>query len=106
MDSKIQTFRWEHERASASDLPLFHAAWLFAAGIAAAQSLWLRPGSLLIALGLDAALCVAGAFRALRIVRLPLAVLWMLLGAWCAEMEPHPAAAPALASLSDGLLRT
>jgi len=33
-------------------------------------------------------------------------VLWLLLGAWCAEMEPHPAPAPALAALSDGLLRT
>jgi competence protein ComEC len=33
-------------------------------------------------------------------------VLWLLLGAWCAEMEPHPAPAPALAGLSDGLLRT
>jgi competence protein ComEC len=37
---------------------------------------------------------------------LPLAVLWLLLGAWCAEMEPQPAPAPALAALSDGLLRT
>ena len=36
----------------------------------------------------------------------PLAVLWLLLGAWCGWMEPHPAPAPALASLSDGLLRT
>jgi competence protein ComEC len=46
------------------------------------------------------------ALRAQRIVWLPLAVLWLLLGAWCAEMEPHPAPAPALAALSDGLLRT
>ncbi len=37
---------------------------------------------------------------------LPLAVLWFLLGAWCAEMEPHPVPARALAALSDGLLRT
>jgi competence protein ComEC len=33
-------------------------------------------------------------------------VLWFLLGAWCGWMEPHPVPAPALASLSDGLLRT
>jgi competence protein ComEC len=32
--------------------------------------------------------------------------LWLLLGAWCAEMEPQPAPAPELAALSDGLLRT
>ena len=35
-----------------------------------------------------------------------MALLWLLLGAWCAEMEPQPAPAPALAGLSDGLLRT
>ena len=51
-------------------------------------------------------LCVVAALRAQRIVWLPLAVLWLLLGAWCGEMEQRPAPAPALASLSDGLLRT
>ena len=47
---------------------------------------------------------------ALRATAHRLAVRWRLLvfmlGAWCALMEPHPAPAPALASLSDGLLRT
>ena len=63
----------------------------------------------LVALALVAALCgvaVSRGGRAQRIAWLPLAVLWMLLGAWCAEMEPQPAAAPELAALSDGLLRT
>ena len=61
---------------------------------------------MLVALALVAVLCGVAAFRAQRIAWLPLAVLWLLLGAWCAEMEPHPAPAPALAALSDGLLRT
>ena len=87
-------------------LPLFHAAWLFAAGIAATRALWLRPSLMLVALALVAVLCGVAAFRAQRIVWLPLAVLWLLLGAWCAEMEPHPAPAPALAALSDGLMRS
>jgi competence protein ComEC len=87
-------------------LPLFHAAWLFALGIAATQWLWLRPSLVLIALVLVVVLCAFAALRAQRVVGLPLAVLWLLLGAWCSEMEPHPAAAPALATLSDGLLRT
>ena len=87
-------------------VPLFHAAWLFAAGIAIASRLWLRPSFVLIALVLVAVLCCVAAVRAQRIARFPLAVLWLLLGAWCAEMEPHPAPAPALAALSDGLLRT
>ena len=87
-------------------LPLFHAAWLFAVGIAATQVLWIRPSLMLVALGLVGALCGVAALCAQRIAWLPLAVLWLLLGSWCAEMEPRPAPAPAVAALSDGLLRT
>jgi competence protein ComEC len=87
-------------------IPLFHAAWLFALGIVATKGLWLRPSVVLVALTLTAALCIATALRAQRIAWLPLGVLWCLLGAWCAEMEPHPAPAPVLNALSDGLLRT
>ncbi|MDE3147855.1 MAG: DNA internalization-related competence protein ComEC/Rec2, partial [Acidobacteriota bacterium] len=79
------------------------------AGILLARLLWLRPSLVLIALALVAMLCGAAVRRggrAQRIAWLPLAVLWLLLGVWCAEMEPHPAPVPALASLSDGLLRT
>jgi len=92
--------------AGLSAVPLFHAAWLFAAGIAATHWLWLRPSLVLVALALAAGLCGLAALRAQRMMWLPLAVLWSLLGAWCAWMEPHPAPAPALAALSDGLLRT
>jgi len=92
--------------AGLSAVPLFHAAWLFAAGIAATKWLWLRPSMVLVALSLVAVLCGVAAFRAQRIAWLPLALLWLLLGAWCGWMEPHPAPAPALAALSDGLLRT
>ncbi len=87
-------------------VPLFHAAWLFAVGIAVTHALCLRPSLVLIALALVAVLCGVAALRAQRIAWLPLAALWLLLGAWCAWMEPHPAPAPALAALSDGLLRT
>jgi competence protein ComEC len=92
--------------AGLESVPLFHAAWLFAVGIAATEAFWLRPGQVLVALALIAALCCVAALGAQRIVWLPLAALWLLLGAWCAEMEPQPAPAPALAALSDGLLRT
>jgi len=87
-------------------IPLFHAAWLFAAGIAIVSRIWLRPTLLLVELALMAALCVMTATRAQRIAWAPLAALWLMLGAWCGEMEPHPAPAPQLAALSDGLLRT
>ena len=89
-----------------SALPLFHAAWLFAAGIVLSSRIWLRPSLTLVAVALVAVLCAVAAYRAQRVVWLPLAVLWLLLGAWSAEMEPQPAPALALASLSDGLART
>jgi competence protein ComEC len=90
-------------------VPLFHAAWQFAAGIVVVSRVWVQPTWVLVALALVAALCcvaVSRGGRAQRISWLPLAVLWMMLGAWCGEMEPQPAAAPELAALSDGLLRT
>ncbi len=92
--------------AALGQVPLFHAAWLFATGIALTHWLWLRPSLALVALAVLAALCVLAAFRTLRIAWLPLGILWCLLGAWCTEMEPRPAPAPALTALSDGLLRT
>ncbi len=94
------------QRAGERLVPLFHAAWLFAAGITLAHWIWLRPSLALIGIVLVAFLCILAAFRAERLAWFPLATLWVLLGAWCAEMEPHPAPAPALAALSDGLLRT
>jgi competence protein ComEC len=87
-------------------IPLFHAAWLFAMGIAATQFVYLRPSWILLALGPIAVFCGVAAFRAQRIAWLPLAAMGLLLGVWCAEMEPHPAPAPQLTAASDGLMRT
>jgi competence protein ComEC len=91
---------------NAVGVPLFHAAWLFALGVVIANFVWLRPAYILIALFPVAILCGIAGLRAQRILWLPLAVLWCLLGAWCAEMQPQPAAARALATLSDGLMRS
>jgi competence protein ComEC len=92
--------------AGLSAVPLFHAAWLFACGIVVAGHLWLRPSLVLVAIVLIAGLCVLANLRATRMVWAPLATLWLLMGVWCALMQPQPAAAPELASLSDNLLRT
>lgn len=93
------------QRAAVS-APLFHAAWLFALGIVLSRAVWLRPGVLLCGLLALAVLCALAAFHALRLRWLPLAALWILAGAWCAEMQPAPAPAPVLLHASDGLLRT
>jgi competence protein ComEC len=93
-------------RSGLRTAPLFHAAWLFACGIVVARWVWLRPGMVLIAAALAAALCCVAALAALRIAWLPLAVLWVLLGAWCGLMQPQPAPSPTLAAVSDDLLRT
>ena len=86
--------------------PLFHAAWLFGMGIAAADLVWLRPSWLLISLAPIAALSGLAAARAQRLIWMPLAALWFILGMWCAEMQPEPVREPNLAALSDGLTRT
>lgn len=97
-------FRPDEE--GAAGVPLVHAAWLFSLGILVAHYIWLRPSYLLIAFALLTMLCGIAAFRAQRLRWLPLGVLWCLLGAWCAEMQPQPAPEPAIAALSDGLMRT
>jgi competence protein ComEC len=96
----------EPAAASVAGIPLFHAAWLFAAGIAVTSALWIEPGALLISLVVLTIVCAMAALRARHVAWIPMALLWVLLGAWCAEMEPRPAPAAQLLSLSDGLLRT
>ncbi len=86
--------------------PLFHAAWQFALGITLAHWLWLPPTYVLAALAPVGLLCGLASVRAQRIAWLPIGTLFVLLEAWCALMQPQPAAAPALAALSDGLIRT
>lgn len=95
-----------HPFAGVSMTPLFQAACLYALGIAAARKLWIPPSHLLVSLLLLALLSACSARFTLRLVWLPVSLLWILLGAWCAEMEVEPQPSKDLALLSDGLLRT
>lgn len=89
-----------------ASVPLFLAASLFAVGILLSHAVYLGPPHLLVAIAVLIVLAAFAAFRTPRIDWLPMAVLWILIGAWCAEMQPQPAPESALLSLSDGLLRT
>lgn len=95
-----------HPFAGVSLTPLFQAACLFALGIAGARALWVSPSLQLIAILSLALLAALSAHATLRLAWLPLTLVWILLGAWCAEMEPQPQPSQELAALSDGLLRT
>jgi competence protein ComEC len=87
-------------------VPLFYAALLFLAGIVVTHSLYLRPSYLLAGLFPLAVVAVFCLRKAPRLTWLPIAAIWLTLGAWAGETEPAPAPDPALARLSDGLLRT
>lgn len=87
-------------------VPLFHAAWLFGLGIVLAHVHWRPSTVLLIAICLLLCITAIAVLRAPRLTLISLALVWIVLGAWCAQMEPQPAPAPELLSLSDGLLRT
>ncbi len=87
-------------------MPLFFVAIAFVLGIVGAGIFWIRPPLLLAAAAALALVCGVAALRALRLAIAPMLLLWLLLGAWCAEMEPQPAPNPQLLALSDGLLRT
>ncbi len=87
-------------------MPLFLAACLFALGVVSTRAVYFPPGRLLLALIALMIPCAAAGLYAQRLAWLPMGLLWIGLGTWCAEMEPQPSAEPALLSLSDGLLRT
>lgn len=98
--------RAEPPGASPALIPLFYAALLFLAGIVLSRYQYLRPGYLLADLLPLAILAVCAIWKAPRLIWLPIGAIWLVLGVWSAETEPAPAPNPAIAQLSDGLLRT
>jgi competence protein ComEC len=103
---RIRRARKPESSASAALIPLFYSALLFFTGIVIARCQYLRPGYLLAGLLPLAVVAVAAIRKTPRLTWLPIAAIWVTLGAWSAETEPAPAADPAILQLSDGLLRT
>jgi competence protein ComEC len=81
--------------ANASTLPNLTAPALFmavcfACGDAVAQRLWLQPAHLLIVLALLSIVAIVATFCATRVAPLATAMLYLLLGFFCAEIQPRP----------------
>ena len=87
-------------------IPLFYSALLFCAGIVVTRYQYLRPSYLLAGLLPLGAVAVAAILKTPRLTWLPIAAIWVTLGAWSAETEPASTGNPAVVQLSDGLLRT
>jgi competence protein ComEC len=84
--------------------PVLMAACWFALGEVLARR-WQPAMVLLIALVVLVGLVVVALRWSLRVVIVPLAAMWMVVGFWCAEMRPAPATQEALQSYADGLSR-
>ena len=87
-------------------LPLLFAAVCFSFGILATRFVWLQPGLLLAGIFLCASISVIAVYLARRVSLLPLAALFLLLGAFCSEATPRPDPQMRLALLADGTQRT
>ena len=84
--------------------PLLAAACWFALGVVLARE-W-RPGVVLLgALVLLVGLVLVGLRRALRVTVVPLAAVWVVVGFWCAQVQPGPPSQHALIGYADGLSR-
>ena len=93
-------------RSTITLVPLFYASLLFITGITLGHAIYLRPAYLLAGLAPLAVIAVWAILRAGRLAWLPIALVWIVLGAWCVQTEPQPVASLAVTSLADGLLRT
>jgi competence protein ComEC len=81
--------------------PALFTAIFFALGIAGSQVFWAQPGLLLAALLACFALVAVAAWSAPRIAPAAAAVLLLLLGLFCAEVQPRSPAATPLSRIAE-----
>ncbi|WP_348268004.1 ComEC/Rec2 family competence protein [Edaphobacter paludis] len=98
-------WRWTGvERLRFGRAPLLAAAVWFALGEVMARNR--QPAVvLLVALAFLAGLAIVGLRWSLRVAILPVAAVWMVVGMWCAEVQPVPIPQTALQNYADGLSR-
>lgn len=89
-----------------TNLPLFHAAWLFAAGIVTQLFLYLPLGNLAAILALSFLVAMLAAWRVSRWMLPAVALVFYFLGFFCAQIEPLPSPHRELLAMSDGLIHT
>ncbi len=82
--------------------PALFAACCFAAGVLAADRWWMEPAWLLAGIVALAALTLLAARCAVRIVLVALGLLFLLLGAFCCELQPPVQPQRELAAIADG----
>lgn len=87
-------------------VPLFYAALLLISGITLGHALYLRPPWLIAGLLPLAAIALYTARTTPRLAWLPIAAIWITLGAWAVQTELQPAASPLAPYTADNLLRT
>ncbi len=94
------------ERLSLANAPMLLAAAGFSLGILDVHWVWHPPLVPLLGVALAAVIVLVAVRRAVRVLWLPLLLLWFAAGQFCAFVAPvHPASA-ALTQLADGLQRT
>jgi len=92
------------ERLRFRQAPLLAATIWFALGEVMARS-W-RPGVvLLLAVLLMVGVCVWALREEMRVVLVPVAGLWMVVGIWCVQVRPVPSPQKALIGYADNLSR-
>src|SRR5215470_5323303 len=87
-------------------VPLLFAAICFSSGIFIAHVTWLTPALLLFGIVVSGVVCLIATYRAQRVSLLPVGLVFLFAGAFCAETVPRPAPQTQLVQFADGTQRT
>src|SRR5215813_11759557 len=83
-------------------VPLLFAAICFSSGIFIAHVAWLTPTLLLFVIAVGGVVCLIAAYRAQRVSLLPVGLVFLSAGVFCAETAPRPDPQTQLVQFADG----